>query len=1043
MSSTTLRANIEIDANPARFVSGIQKAEQSLNRLTQGTTKTGQNLKQFESKTTQAAQSADRLSKSATQTSQSLQQMGQKGQQAGTQLSQGMQRATAASNQTVAGMNKATAATSRLNAGTIGTAASIGTMGAGLVSLEASMSNYTKATFKVEKAEQGVEKATLGVQKARTMLLNAENMLKKGRESGKKTAAELQYYEEQVINYREDLVIKTQDLTLKQEKLNIANMDYADTQKLMASSIATTLLGTLSTAAQMISAKTIASTKDTAATGLNMKANIANSRALKLLGIDLSAAKVQFQTASASIKGATFSMQGAQLGLKGLAAGFKGLWLSMGPIGIITILATSLYTAWETSQQFRDGIMWVIDAIQEFIGILKQAIPPLQWIDSGLKALGIDLGATTDAWQEQNAVIGQADAAYTELDTKINIADASVNTLGTDIEELSLKTAEAEQTIQSLDTSVDEATLSVDTMDNTVQDTSGTLNEFGLTASTVGASVSGSMAGMASSVGQSFASVNSNADATTRKLRLMERDFTNTFANVKKNFDDLTDYISTHAAATNAMLAARGLPGQGQVGGDEFTGSVYVMGSNESALNADGSINYDVLQRIGNISAANLAKIKAQSKAKYHAEAAQYLEALGLATINHSVDDRDDLATVSSVATNTHTTGIDGRGGGLYANQGQNIQHHCPPDWSKEANELLRKGIYVPPSTFPDTLKAYRSSHSASHKEGIQRRNKSNWDVPLALWTGSGYTVYQVGSAKHTEYWNPRHVRNIIAANMTPQQQADRDRAAANAYQNRNSGFAIGSINREVAGWLSTGLSAQQISEYIRQGVRYSDDLKDFIMSNAGNAKNIRSTTLDTARTLGLDKDVEMFEIIQSLNSGSLTNTSSRTAGAANELIRKLESYGFDLSKYTSASSQLGTSVHFQESAKAVEEIKKSYSFMTFLKKFVAAESRKAQQKRDAELAQKLQLYSSSDTSISNFERIYENYAEDLGAGGAGGQTAHRSAMDYIRALLGMGRKSEAVQHAQTILADDYHSGSQATQIQIQEMRIILEESTK
>ena len=387
------------------------------------------------------------MSGAFTQSTQSVRQQGQ-----------AMQQTAASARQSAQATTQATQATSRLNAGSIGTAASIGTMGAGLVSLEASMSNYTKAQFKVEKATVGVEKATLNVQRANTMLLNAENMLRKGRESGKKTAAELQYYEEQVANYREDARLKTEDLTLKQERLNIAQMDYADTQKLMASSIATTLLGTVSAAAQMISAKSVATAKDTAATKGNMISNLANSKALRILGIDLTAARTHFSTASMAVRGFTISSTGARVAVTGFSkatlfasATLKGLWASLGPVGLITILATGLYTAWETSQEFRDGIMWLIDSLQELWKTLRTIIPVFGLVEDGLKAMGWDIAANTDAWQEANRTINQGGDIMLETSQSLHVLD-------TEMEHANLTTDDLSESVDNLTGHIEDTT---------------------------------------------------------------------------------------------------------------------------------------------------------------------------------------------------------------------------------------------------------------------------------------------------------------------------------------------------------------------------------------------------------------------------------------------------------------------------------------------------------------------------------------------------------------------------------------------------------
>ena len=184
-----------------------------------------------------AAQSTGQLGTNAGTATPKITAMGNAAQQAGGKM-----------NTMGASAGKAAGTTGRFNAQTIGTAASIGTMGAGLVSLEASMSNYDKAAQKVEKAEQGLQKTRDLMLTSTLGLDRAEIKLTKAKASGKKTAEEIAVLEANRDLYRQKVATATQELTIKEQDLNIAMMDQTDTHKLMATSIATTLLGTLPTA---------------------------------------------------------------------------------------------------------------------------------------------------------------------------------------------------------------------------------------------------------------------------------------------------------------------------------------------------------------------------------------------------------------------------------------------------------------------------------------------------------------------------------------------------------------------------------------------------------------------------------------------------------------------------------------------------------------------------------------------------------------------------------------------------------------------------
>ena len=114
------------------------------------------------------------------------------------------------------------------------------------------MSNYDKAAQKVEKAEQGMQKTRDLLQTNTIGLERAELKYEKALASGKKTEEELSLLENNRDLYRQKVSTATQELTIKEQDLNIAMMDQADTHKLMASSIATTLLGTISSAAGLM-----------------------------------------------------------------------------------------------------------------------------------------------------------------------------------------------------------------------------------------------------------------------------------------------------------------------------------------------------------------------------------------------------------------------------------------------------------------------------------------------------------------------------------------------------------------------------------------------------------------------------------------------------------------------------------------------------------------------------------------------------------------------------------------------------------------------
>ena len=359
-------------------------------------------FKNMQTSVQRAAQSTQQLGSNAQGATPKIAGMGNAAQQAGSKM-----------NTMSTSAGKAAGSTGRFNAQTVGTAASIGTMGAGLVSLEASMSNYDKAAQKVEKAEQGMQKTRDLLQTNTIGLERAELKYTKALASGKKTEEELALLENNRDLYRQKVSTATQELTIKEQDLNIAMMDQADTHKLMASSIATTLLGTISSAAGLMGNMNMQSLK-----------NIKNLPILsKLIGITGTTSGTA-ATKIGATSGAMTGMQGAGakagIGLRTVASGFKGLFVAMGPIGWAILGISSLWLAWETNfLGFRDGVHYIIDGMQQIWTWLEKILLPLQWLNEGLKAMGINLGANLDAWQEEEKATRDADQAYKDTTKSI------------------------------------------------------------------------------------------------------------------------------------------------------------------------------------------------------------------------------------------------------------------------------------------------------------------------------------------------------------------------------------------------------------------------------------------------------------------------------------------------------------------------------------------------------------------------------------------------------------------------------------------------
>ena len=825
--STQLKGGIELTGNTAPFTTGVGRALDSLRKLDTQTNQSAQRTQQFSQATASIKGPLDSMGMSTSNAAQKIQQYTQRAGEAQTRTQQAgqamRQTQTAVTNfgraaesaaastqkmaiqtnnakgavgglaaqtgQASAGMSRmgasttqAAQATGRLNAGTIGTAASIGTMGAGLVSLEASMSNYAKAEYRVEKSTLAVQKARDLMQSTTASLMAAQLNYDKAQTAGKKTAEEMAVLEQRLSYYKQKLSTDTEDLQLKQEKLNIANMDYADTQKLMASSIATTLLGTLSAAASMIQAKSIATVKDTVAAGTNTTATKTNalaqltsSRAFKVLLIDMTAAKTGFSQITQNMKMSTIAAKGLGPSLRGVAGGIKGVMMSLGPVGIIMTLATSLWAAWESSQQFRDGVMWVIDELQKLWGTLKQVLAPLQWLEDGLKSLGINVGENIDQWQEVNRTIGDAGDTMQVTSNTVMELDGYEQTMTTTLGALESQTEQTTAATDSMTTAMDAAANTV------MQHTSAISADM----AAMRAHASAVRENSGSMLNDHIVSFDSAADAILthdERLRTNLAGLQNWARNYKDKMTEGAEYGAQFAAATEAeferlvislrqdghdvdatlrMMGVTSIDTSGIIQ-ESMGGAGQAMSGFANDTEAAGVRVQSTMKTLHNEIAAFEAALKKNDnfvewtisdilrgfKAMTKAAQGEYekimiLKANSILGGNTSVDSLADALTITEQsrtnnwANPTHADGV-----------GANMQHHGPGERSNKANDLLKKGIYV---VDPVGDGIWRKSHSDSYKLGKKYHSKTGKPKGVALWNGRDFTIYGPGTPEYKE----------------------------------------------------------------------------------------------------------------------------------------------------------------------------------------------------------------------------------------------------------------------------------------------------
>ena len=399
--SSNVKGTVEIEIKADRFKTGAQTINQQMQKINETSKKMAQSA-------TQAGQKIDQMAQKG---AASMQKLGHASNQAGAQMS----RMGQASSQAAGGMSRVGQAAqntggsmSRLNMGTLSTVQSMGNMATGAITLEASMSS-------LDKAEQKVQKTTVNLGRAKDLLnmkslalQSAEMKLEKMMREGKATSEQVALQEAKVAQKRNEHATAVSDLKVKTEDLRIAQMDQADTQKLMFTSILQTGIGTLSTIIGLISAKKSATVQDTVATKsnttaskTNMLANSAAGKVFKSMVFDISKAKGAMQSMSVQMKAASASGHRLTGSLKAVGHGVKGLMASIGPLGWAVIGITTVWQAWEQNLfGFRDIVHDIIDAIQGVYEMIKKLFPPIQMLESALVSLGIVQKDSIDNWQE-------------------------------------------------------------------------------------------------------------------------------------------------------------------------------------------------------------------------------------------------------------------------------------------------------------------------------------------------------------------------------------------------------------------------------------------------------------------------------------------------------------------------------------------------------------------------------------------------------------------------------------------------------------------
>ena len=322
--------------------------------------------------TTSIAQGTRQIGQAATQ-------MGSQGQAGFNQIGQAATATQPIIRQTAVEMNNARMAT-------LGMVSSVAGLGTGFVTLETTMTNIPKRLNAIAKAESLVETQQVSLQRQNTSLQRLELQLEKMRTEGKKTAEEVAIQERKIIDTRANIELYTGKLADAQEDLNLKHADYADTLKLMATSIFQTFLSAGVTVTMLLTQQASAAGITTSKYVSMKMATLANSKALNFLKIDLATAKANFLGYSSAAAASASASTAAATGIGRVSLGIKGLYAALGPIGWTIIGITAIWQAWEHNLfGFQDAVRETLKWLQKMWETLKWIIPVIGLVDEAFR----------------------------------------------------------------------------------------------------------------------------------------------------------------------------------------------------------------------------------------------------------------------------------------------------------------------------------------------------------------------------------------------------------------------------------------------------------------------------------------------------------------------------------------------------------------------------------------------------------------------------------------------------------------------------------
>ena len=287
----------------------------------------------------------------------------------------------AAGQKAEAQLKKTSAAANQTGAATGALATSVFGLTTNITAFQTSLTQIPTRILDIEKAENALIRSQDSLQKTTHAVDKAQRQLDADMAAGKLTVEQITDREKELALARRDMSAATRDVAEKQGDLNLKHEEYRNSLITTATTAGTTAITAFATVSSML-ALMAANADMTTGAFVRMKlATITNSRVLRVLGVDLKTAMMNFRGLSVATTASGASMVVASTGVNRLGLAFKGLYVAMGPIGWGIIGITTAYEIFAHNVfGARDALHGFVDQIVEMFPILQGLADLVRWL---------------------------------------------------------------------------------------------------------------------------------------------------------------------------------------------------------------------------------------------------------------------------------------------------------------------------------------------------------------------------------------------------------------------------------------------------------------------------------------------------------------------------------------------------------------------------------------------------------------------------------------------------------------------------------------